>query len=92
MAHKCSFPDGIVIRPDGVNVLDPCLYVRKETHKNVTVYIDQCSVCGHTIVSWDYQDNTESNIHGELKEDPTEDDFIQQVIEIEELEEDNEND
>lgn len=87
MVHKCSFPDGVEIKPDGVNALDPCLYVRKETHKNVTVYIDQCSKCGHVIISWGHQPNTESTIYGELVEDPTADNFIQQVFEIEELEE-----
>ena len=35
MAHKCQWPDGITIKPDGVNELDPCQYKTAEIHKNV---------------------------------------------------------
>ena len=63
MGHKCSFPDGVVIKPDGVNALDPCLYVRKEKHTNVTVYIDKCLRCGNLIISWKRQENTESEFY-----------------------------
>ena len=33
---KCSMPDGLVIKPDGVNELDPCLYRRKRLYTNCT--------------------------------------------------------
>ena len=28
--HKCEFPDGMKIMPDGKNELDPCLYETSE--------------------------------------------------------------
>ena len=34
---KCQFPDGVVIKPDGVNVLDPCFYEEIEVVKHCTV-------------------------------------------------------
>ncbi len=56
---KCSFPEGIEIRPDGVNPLDPCVYETLEVHKNVTVEICRCKKCGHIEVSWYRQEDTE---------------------------------
>jgi hypothetical protein len=57
---KCSFPDGVTIKPDGETELDPCMYVVKEIHKNVTVKVSKCERCGTVDVSWEAQDNTES--------------------------------
>ena len=57
---KCSFPDGIMIKPDGVNEIDPCVYEVIEVYKNVTVTISKCKKCGHIDVSWERQDNTET--------------------------------
>jgi hypothetical protein len=56
---KCKFPNGIVIKPDGVNELDPCRYKVTEIHKNVTVEVSKCTVCGAVNISWHRQDDTE---------------------------------
>lgn len=56
---KCSFPNGIVIKPDGVNILDPCVYKEIERYANVTVSVSRCKVCGHTEISWYRQEDTE---------------------------------
>ena len=85
---KCQFPDGIVIKPDGVNELDPCMYVRKKIHKNVTVFIEQCSICGHVHIAWKTQENTESTIFEELVENKDSGCIIKRVIKIEEEEND----
>ncbi len=61
---KCSFPDGIVIKPDGIHELDPCVYETIETHRNVTVKVLRCKNCGHVEVSWYTQENTESEVGG----------------------------
>ena len=57
--HKCEFPKGISIRPDGINELDACHYDLIEKYKNVTVEILKCKKCGHVEVLWRKQDNTE---------------------------------
>lgn len=59
MMHKCTFPDGIVIKPDGVNELDPCSYVEVERYANVTISILKCKNCGHVEISWYRQEDTE---------------------------------
>ena len=56
--HKCTFGDGITVKPDGRNELDPCLYQEIETYENVTVHILRCVRCGHIEVEWGRQDNT----------------------------------
>ena len=56
---RCSFPDGVIIRPDGVNELDPCLYEEIERWANVTVHVMKCKHCGHTEISWERQPDTE---------------------------------
>ena len=56
--HKCTFGDGIAVKPDGRNELDPCLYEEIETYENVTVHILRCVRCGHIEVEWEQQDNT----------------------------------
>ena len=55
---KCTFPDGIVIKPDGVNELDPCIYEEIERYENVTISINRCKKCGHIDISWYRQENT----------------------------------
>ena len=55
---KCSFPDGITVKPDGVHDLDPCEYELTERHRNVTVEVLRCRKCGHVEISWLRQDNT----------------------------------
>lgn len=56
---KCQHKGGLVIKPDGVNELDACLYEETETYKNVTVHILKCVRCGHVEIMWERQDNTE---------------------------------
>lgn len=57
---KCSFGDGITIKPDGINELDPCIYEEVEKYANVTVIILKCKKCGHIEIEWQKQDNTEA--------------------------------
>lgn len=57
--HKCSFPNGVVIKPDGINELDPCEYEEIEKYKNVTISISCCRKCGNINISWFRQEDTE---------------------------------
>lgn len=59
---KCAFPYGIIIRPDGVHELDPCVYETIEIHRNVTVEILRCKNCGNTEILWSRQKNTEDEL------------------------------
>ena len=59
---KCSFPDGVTVKPDGIHELDPCLYQTTEIHRNVTVEIRRCVRCGHVDIAWRKQDDTESEM------------------------------
>lgn len=52
---KCSWHDGVTIKPDGINELDPCDYVEIETHTNVTVHVLKCKYCGHVELEWERQ-------------------------------------
>lgn len=56
---KCCYPNGMTIKPDGINELDPCLYEDIGTYKNVTIMISKCKNCGHVEISWKRQSNTE---------------------------------
>ena len=58
MEEKCSFGD-IVVKPDGINELDPCIYEDIEMYTNVTIIISRCKKCGHVEISWMRQDDTE---------------------------------
>lgn len=53
--HKCRSPDGIVIKPDGENELDSCIYKVIEEHENCTVRVCRCIRCGHTELEWERQ-------------------------------------
>ena len=55
---KCSNPDGITIKPDGVNSLDPHFYRTVERYRNVTVEVLRCKRCGHQTIEWFRQENT----------------------------------
>lgn len=55
---KCSFPDGITVKPDGANELDPCFYEEVEAYRNVTIRILKCKNCGHIETMWYRQENT----------------------------------
>lgn len=57
--NKCSWGDGVTIKPDGENELDPCIYEEIEKYKNVTITISRCKKCGHIEISWQRQDDTE---------------------------------
>ena len=59
MSKKCSFPEGMTIRPDGVHELDPCTYEVVEKYRNVIVEVLRCPKCGHTEISWYRQEDTE---------------------------------
>jgi hypothetical protein len=56
---KCSFGDGVVIKPDGVHELEPCIWETIERYKNVTIEVRKCINCGDIEVVWFRQDNTE---------------------------------
>ena len=55
---KCTWGDGITVKPDGVHELDPCVYEDIEIHRNVTVIVSRCIRCGNIVVSWKSQENT----------------------------------
>ncbi len=56
---KCHFPNGLTVKPDGENELDPCFYDVVEEYRNVTVRVLRCRNCGHIELEWERQDNTE---------------------------------
>ena len=56
---KCCHPEGVVIKPDGVNELDACVYEVAEVYRNVTVEVLRCKRCGNIEISWRRQENTE---------------------------------
>lgn len=60
--HKCAFPNGIAIKPDGRSELDPCIYDVVERHRNVDVEVLRCKECGHIEVSWIRRDDTEDDV------------------------------
>lgn len=60
---KCRFPEGIVIKPDGVNELDPCIYETVEVHHNVTVEVMRCKNCGHIEITW-HRDEPDPEVDG----------------------------
>ena len=70
---RCRFPEGIVIKPDGINRLDPCVYVQKEMHTNVTVIVSQCKNCGHISLEWHRTDEPEDFIDEPLDDEPDDD-------------------
>ncbi len=56
---KCCWPEGMVIKPDGVNELDPCVYEDIEMYTNVTVIVSRCKNCGNIDIRWIRQEDTE---------------------------------
>ena len=56
---KCKFPEGVVIKPDGVHELEACLYQEVERYANVTVSIRKCKHCGDVSIVWFRQEDTE---------------------------------
>ena len=59
MCKKCQFPNGLIIKPDGENELDPCLYETKQVFTNCIVEILECKNCGNISVSWRKTGDTE---------------------------------
>ena len=59
MSDICSFQDGIIIKPDGVHELDPCIYETVEAYQNVSIEIRRCKNCGKIDIVWKRQGNTE---------------------------------
>ena len=56
---KCKFPDGVVVKLDGVHETKPHAYRLKQKLKNVTVEILECSECGDVSIGWYRQEDTE---------------------------------
>lgn len=56
--HKCEYPNGMSIKPDGINELDPCIYEEIESYANVTIQILKCKNCGHIEIAWKRQPDT----------------------------------
>lgn len=56
--HKCTFHDGITIKPDGVHELEACHYQEVERWENVTVSVRRCKYCGNIDISWFKQEDT----------------------------------
>jgi hypothetical protein len=63
--NKCSFGEGITVKPDGINELDPCLYEDAEIHTNVTVVVKRCTKCGNIELVWHRQEDTEDILAGD---------------------------
>ena len=59
--EKCSFGEGVTIKPDGVHELDACTYEVMEVHENVTVEVLRCQKCGHVELSWYGQEDGDSD-------------------------------
>jgi hypothetical protein len=64
---KCKFPDGVEVKIGDLE-LDPCKYEVAEIHKNVTVEVLRCKVCGHLSMGWRRQNNTEDIIMEDIEE------------------------
>lgn len=56
---KCCWPEGMTIKPDGINELDPCVYEDIEMYTNVTVIVSKCKNCGNIDIRWMRQEDTE---------------------------------
>lgn len=65
MAEKCSYPEGIVIKPDGIHELDPCTYFVAEVHRNVDVHVLRCVKCGYEEIEWERTPYTEDEYYSE---------------------------
>lgn len=65
MVEKCSYPEGVVIKPDGIHELDPCTYFVAEVHRNVDVYVLRCVKCGYEEIEWERTPYTEDEYYSE---------------------------
>lgn len=63
MSNKCKHIDEsgneIIVKPDGVNELDPCLYRDEMMYTNVNIIVAHCIKCGHRSIIWTRTENTE---------------------------------
>lgn len=59
---KCTHPNGITIKPNGVDELDPCIYQTVEEHYDCKVEISRCVKCGNLDISWCRATAAEENI------------------------------
>lgn len=57
--ERCTWGDGITVKPDGLHELDPCEYEVVEAYRNVTVEVLRCRRCGHIEITWRRQSDTE---------------------------------
>ena len=70
--EKCSWGDGVSVRPDGEHELDPCIYQDIQILRNVTVVVSRCIRCGYMSFGWREQENTEVVLDLLSEEDETE--------------------
>ena len=56
---KCKFDNDVIIKPDGINELDPCVYETIEFYTNVNVEVVNCKHCGSIDIRWYRTENTE---------------------------------
>ena len=56
---KCEFPNGMIIKPDGIHELSPHAFEIVEKYQNVTIEILRCKECGEVSVLWFKQEDTE---------------------------------
>ena len=66
MPPKCTLPDGMIIKPNGVNELDPCDYEEVEKHINVVVTVLRCKRCGHIELLWEETEDSEHIYYKEI--------------------------
>ena len=53
MTHeKCSWGEGITVKPDGIHELSPHIFKEEEVIHNCTVYVSRCIYCGEISISW----------------------------------------
>ena len=67
--HRCQFPGGMVIKPNGKDELVPCHFNLMQVFRNVTVEVWQCPDCGNVDITWRRQEDTEDVIFNELMEE-----------------------
>ena len=65
---RCRHSGGMIIKPDGVHELLACDMETVEMHRNATVVVRRCRVCGYIDIGWLRQDNTESDYGAGLDE------------------------
>ena len=56
---KCKFDSDVIIKPDGINELDPCVYETIEFYTNANVEVVKCKYCGNIDIRWYRTENTE---------------------------------